>query len=83
MFTDKITIVTTRAVFIAGDPFAEGAKVKLPPATAWECVAGGFAAFANPDDEVRARESYEQEQRAMLLHLGATRSVGGSPWIPR
>lgn len=83
MFSNRIVIVTTRAVFIAGDPFAEGARVKLPPATAWECVAGGFARFANPDDEARARESYEQEQRSMLLRLGVTRSVGGSPWVPR
>jgi hypothetical protein len=86
LFNDDIAIVTTRAVYVAGTAHPEGARLKLPPARAYEAVViVGFARFADPEDADRAQQAFAAEQAAEIRRIGGDRWPSHwpvSPWRP-
>jgi hypothetical protein len=79
--TERISVVLTRAAYVQGDPHAEGTRLRLPAAAAWEAVTiEGFARFQHEADLERALAAFVAEQTQLLARLNGSRAAGGLQW---
>jgi hypothetical protein len=70
----KVPVILTRAAYINGDAFPEGATVRMAPVAAWEAVSvEAYARFADPADLERARQAFVEAQRLLLARLNGNR----------